>query len=86
MNKFVIMLLIIFSGFLASVSQILLKKSADIPHTSRIREYLNPYVILGYGGYACVLALRFVLQEEVTRKKILGAALIIAGVVCFAFF
>ena len=114
MNKFVIMLLIIFSGFLASVSQILLKKSADIPHTSRIREYLNPYVILGYGGYACVLALniflftkmqfrygvlsnslaivfvmvlsRFVLQEEVTRKKILGAALIIAGEVCFAFF
>jgi drug/metabolite transporter (DMT)-like permease len=107
-------ILIVFSGFLAAVSQILLKKSASKPHSNRIREYLNSYVILGYGGYVCVLALniflftrmqfrygvlsnslaivfvmvlsRFVLQEEVTRKKILGAALIIAGVVCFAFF
>jgi drug/metabolite transporter (DMT)-like permease len=71
-------------------------------------------VILGYGGYVCVLALniflftkmqfrygvlsnslaivfvmllsRLLLGENVTRKKLAGAALIIAGVVCFAFF
>ena len=47
----------------ASLSQILLKKSASKAYTSVIREYLNPYVIAGYammvlstlvtvGGYA----------------------------------
>ncbi len=114
MNKIVIALLIIFSGFLAAVSQILLKKSASASHTSRIREYLNPYVILGYGGYVCVLAIniflftkmqfrygvlsnslaivfvmilsRWLLDESVTRKKMFGAALIVAGVICFALF
>ncbi len=45
----------IFYGFmLASVvisafSQILLKKSAKREHKSAIYEYLNPYVICGYG-------------------------------------
>ena len=114
MNKAVLALLIVFSGFMAAVSQILLKKSASASHASRIREDLNPYVILGYGGYVCVLALniflftkmqfrygvlsnslaivfvmllsRLLLGENVTRKKLAGAALIIAGVVCFAFF
>ena len=107
-------LFLVASVIVASFSQVLLKKSAAKKYDNVIKEYLNPYVILGYGGYACVLALniflftkmqfrygvlsnslaivfvmvlsRFVLQEEVTRKKILGAALIIAGVVCFAFF
>ncbi len=114
MNKIVIACLIVFSGFLAAVSQILLKKSASISHTSRIREYLNPYVILGYGGYVCVLALniflftkmqfrygvlsnslaivfvmilsRKLLDETITRRKVFGAALIVAGVICFALF
>ena len=116
MNKYTIMIpiLIVFSGFLAAVSQILLKKSASMPHSSRIREYLNPYVILGYGGYVCVLALniflftkmqfrygvlsnslaivfvmllsRKLLNESITKKKLLGAALIVSGVICFALF
>ncbi len=114
MNKIVLALLIVFSGLLASVSQILLKKSASVTHSSRIREYLNPYVILGYGGYVCVLALNIflftkmqfrygvlsnslaivfvmllskrLLGEKVTPKKLCGAALIVAGVICFAFF
>lgn len=34
---------------IASCSQILLKKSAMKQYTSFIREYLNPYVIIGYG-------------------------------------
>lgn len=106
--------MIVFSGFLAAVSQILLKKSASMTHSSRIREYLNPYVILGYGGYALVLGLniflftkmqyrygvlsnslaivfvmllsRKLLGENITKKKLLGAALIVSGVICFAFF
>lgn len=33
----------------ASASQLLLKKSATQKHTSFLREYLNPYVLSGYG-------------------------------------
>ncbi len=34
---------------IASVSQILLKKGAGKEYTSRLREYLNGYVVGGYG-------------------------------------
>ena len=42
-------LVFIFSVCLATVSQILLKKSATIERKSKISEYLNIYVIIGYG-------------------------------------
>lgn len=42
-------LLLALSVTIASFSQVLLKKSALIEYESKIREYLNPYVILGYG-------------------------------------
>lgn len=41
-------LILLSSVFISSVSQILLKKSAEIKYSSKIREYLNPYVIGGY--------------------------------------
>lgn len=41
-------LIFLLSVFIASFSQILLKKSANKNHTSRIREYLNKYVITAY--------------------------------------
>lgn len=37
------------SGILSAFSQILLKKSSDIERDSKLKEYLNPYVIAGYG-------------------------------------
>lgn len=37
------------SVFIASFSQILLKKSAGKKYDSFVKEYLNPYVIVGYG-------------------------------------
>jgi len=46
--------LIIYSGilllsvFLASISQVMLKKAAMKEHTSLIKEYVNPLVITGY--------------------------------------
>jgi len=49
----------IFSGvflvsvFISSVSQILLKKSADKTYDSRLKEYLNPLVIVAYGMFFC---------------------------------
>lgn len=39
---------LVLSVFVASVSQILLKISANKRYPSRIREYLNRYVIAGY--------------------------------------
>lgn len=41
--------LYLLSVVIASCSQILLKKSAMKQYTSFIREYINPYVIIGYG-------------------------------------
>ena len=43
------LLLYLGSVFLASVSQVLLKKAAMIKHASMLAEYLNWRVILGYG-------------------------------------
>lgn len=43
------LLLLLLSVVIASFSQILLKKSAKKEYDSVIREYLNPYVIIGYG-------------------------------------
>lgn len=42
-------LILILSLLIASISQVLLKKSAQKTYSSVIREYLNPYVICGYG-------------------------------------
>jgi drug/metabolite transporter (DMT)-like permease len=39
----------IAAEFIAALSQVLLKKSAQREHTSFITEYLNPLVIGGYG-------------------------------------
>lgn len=47
MNWFAVMLIV--SVVIASFSQILLKKAADKTYPNWIREYLNVYVICGYG-------------------------------------
>ena len=49
--------LVIYSGIMlasvmvSSVSQILLKKSAQKQYPSKLREYLNPMVIFAYGMF-----------------------------------
>ena len=48
MTEFGYSALLVFSTFISSVSQVLLKKSADKTYESRIREYLNPLVIIAY--------------------------------------
>ena len=48
MTEFGYSALLAFSTFISSVSQVLLKKSADKTYESRIREYLNPLVIIAY--------------------------------------
>lgn len=46
-------LLFMGSLFVSSVSQIMLKRSADAKYESKIREYLNPRVIIAYGLFFC---------------------------------
>lgn len=57
------------SVVVSSFSQILLKKSAKKTHSSVIREYMNPYVICGYGMMVVatiltVLAYKYGLQYK----------------------
>ena len=58
------MLLAVFSVFVASVSQTLLKWESGKTHTSLLREYLNAGVIGGYG----LLALSMLLTMFAYRK------------------
>ncbi len=100
------------SVIISSFSQVLLKKSAQKTYSSAIKEYLNPYVIFGYGlmmlsmllpivaykiglqykeapvieaiGPALVTVLSFFFfKEKLTKKKILGNALVVAGIIVF---
>lgn len=41
-------ILFLVSVFISSISQIILKKSAEVKYASVIREYLNPMVITAY--------------------------------------
>lgn len=47
MIKYVI--IFIFSVCISSISQVLLKKSANIERKNKIKEYMNLYVISAYG-------------------------------------
>ena len=97
------------SVLLSSISQMMLKISANKTYPSRVAEYLNPLVIVAYLvffattlimvyayrviplsigpiiealGYVFIAIIGFaILREKMTRKKLLGMALIIAGVV-----
>jgi drug/metabolite transporter (DMT)-like permease len=53
MNKaFIYSLLLLFSVFISSCSQIVLKKAAEKTHRNRLAEYLNASVIIAYGLFA----------------------------------
>lgn len=59
----------LFSVFMSSVSQVLLKKSAMEGHGSRLREYLNVRVIVAYiiffgSTLVTVIALRYVPMSQ----------------------
>ena len=106
------MWLIALGSLIASLSQVLLKKSAKKTYSSVFREYFNLYVIVGYGmmmlatvlgviayhngvpykngvmlesvGFVLVMIFSKVFfGEEITRRKIIGNALILVGMVIF---
>lgn len=58
-------LMFLFSVFISSVSQIILKTSAGKKYDNPLQEYLNPKVIIAYGIFfvsslCTILAYRFV--------------------------
>lgn len=54
MTKYV--LIAVFSGILSAFSQVLLKKSSTMQRDSAIKEYLNLYVLSGYGiTFMCMI-------------------------------
>lgn len=47
-SKYLYYALMFFSAFMASIAQVMLKKSSMLKYNNRYREYLNVYVISGY--------------------------------------
>lgn len=60
--------LMIMAAFLAAVSQVLLKMSALKKYDSPILEYLNPYVILGYGLLFLTMGINIVAYQSIDYK------------------
>ena len=80
MNRYFLLYLV--SVTIASVSQLLLKKSAMRQHTSFLREYLNPYVITGYGllfssMFLTILAFRGLDYKNGSVMESLGYVLVL---------
>ena len=72
----------------SSVSQILLKISAKKTYSSKIREYLNPWVIIGYGlFFGCTLISMYALKVvPLSMQPILEATgYIFVAVLSFVF-
>jgi len=67
-NKY--LLLLIFSVFIASISQILLKTSANRKHNSKIREYFNPCVIIAYSIFCFSFILTIIALRELELKNV----------------
>lgn len=104
-------LIYVFAVFISAVSQIMLKIAARKQYKSKIREYLNPLVIISYAlffgctlitllayrkvplslgqilessGYIFVTVLgTTILKEKMTRKKMIGMAVILLGILIF---
>ena len=65
------MLLVVFSVFAAACAQMLLKQGARKEYPSFIRQYMNPWVISGYGimGFSLLLNV-FCLSRGVQVKEV----------------
>ena len=104
--------MIALGSLIASLSQVLLKKSAKKTYSSLLKEYFNPYVIVGYAmmvlatlcgviayhkgvpykngvmleslGFILIMIFsKIFFGEAITKKKIIGNALILIGMVVF---
>ena len=65
MSKILLLILLLINSLLASFSQVLLKKSAMQKHNSIILEYINIYVIVGYGLFFIVLLGNILIMKHI---------------------
>lgn len=56
----------LFAVFISSCSQILLKKSSNKIYNSKVREYLNAYVIIAYGIFFLSTFLNIIAYKELS--------------------
>ena len=110
-SKIPYILIFLLSVFISSVSQIVLKESANKDYENKLKEYLNAPVIIAYvlffasslltvlaykevplsmgpileaTGYIWVSVLGTIfLKEKLGKDKIIGMAIIIAGIIIF---
>lgn len=83
------LIILLFSIIVSSFSQILLKKSAAKTWPSPLREYLNPYVICGYGMLFFSLFLTVLAYRELDFTNIPvmeSAGYVIVMILSFFFF
>ncbi|EEM05830.1 Conserved hypothetical multidrug-efflux transporter [Bacillus pseudomycoides] len=62
-------MLYIFGIILANYSQILLKKATLQEYDSKLREYVNPYVIIGYSLFVINAGLNVIALKGVPLKQ-----------------
>lgn len=67
-NKYT--LLCLFSVFIASLSQVLLKISAGKPHKNKISEYLNSFVLIAYAMLFLSTLLTLISLKGITLSSI----------------
>ena len=81
MNKYIwpYILLFLLSVFISSISQIMLKWSATKQHTSRLREYVNPWVLTAYSILFCSTFLTMLAYKHIPLS--LGPMLEMTGYV-----
>ena len=112
-SLFLCVIVLLTSIFIASISQVILKKSTFKHYDSVIREYINLPVILAYSifliattmavfaystvplslattlGTTSYLYITFfgvvIFKEKLTKQKIFSLALIILGILVYAF-
>lgn len=64
-------LIVILSVFTAACAQMLLKKGATIQYPSVVKQYLNPWVIGGYGIMGLVMLVNiFAMSKGVQLKEV----------------
>ena len=64
-NDMIYYLTLLIGTLIASVSQVLLKKSAQKEYKSAIREYLNPLVVIAYIMFAGSMVLSVIAYKKV---------------------
>ncbi len=61
-------LIALISGIISAFAQVLLKKGATIEHSSFFKDYLNLYVLTGYGLTFCCMILMIIAYRTLPFK------------------